>query len=171
MLFMGEEWGASTPWQYFTDHPDPELAEAVRQGRRDEFAGHGWDREQVPDPQDESTVAASRLDWSEPGRGPHARLLAWYRDLIRLRHDRADLHDPRLDRVEVVHDEAARTVLVRRGEHRVAVNLGTDVAELDVETPGTELLLAWEPGTTVAGAGRGAVVVLAPRSAAVLGPA
>ncbi len=52
MLFMGEEWGASTPWQYFTDHPDPALADAVRQGRRDEFAAHGWAREDVPDPQD-----------------------------------------------------------------------------------------------------------------------
>ncbi len=62
MLFMGEEWGATTPFLYFTDHQDPELAEAVRQGRRSEFSGHGWaemypdeavDGElEVPDPQD-----------------------------------------------------------------------------------------------------------------------
>ena len=94
MLFMGEEWGASTPWQYFTDHPDPELAEAVRRGRRDEFAGHGWDRDQVPDPQHDGTVEVSRLDWSEPGREPHSRLLRWYRDLIRLRRERYELRDP-----------------------------------------------------------------------------
>ncbi len=144
MLFMGEEWGASTPWQYFTDHPDPELAEAVRRGRRDEFAGHGWDRDQVPDPQDPATVEASRLDWSEPGREPHSRLLGWYRDLIRLRRERLELRDPRLDRVEVQHDEAARTVLVRRGRHRVAVNLADSPAELDLGAGG--LTCCW-PGT------------------------
>jgi maltooligosyltrehalose trehalohydrolase len=48
MFFMGEEWGASTPWAYFTDHQEPELAEAVRQGRRREFAEHGWAAEDVP---------------------------------------------------------------------------------------------------------------------------
>ena len=62
MLFMGEEWGASTPWQYFTDHTDPGIAEAVRRGRRDEFAAHGWDREQVPDPQADRTAERSRLN-------------------------------------------------------------------------------------------------------------
>ena len=51
MLFMGEEWGAATPWQYFTDHTEPAIAAAVRRGRRDEFAEHGWDRSDVPDPQ------------------------------------------------------------------------------------------------------------------------
>ena len=56
MLFMGEEWGASTPWQYFTSHEEPELADAVRQGRRREFAAHGWASEDVPDPQDPATV-------------------------------------------------------------------------------------------------------------------
>ena len=76
MLFMGEEWGAGTPWLYFTDHEEPELAAAVSRGRTEEFAGHGWadlygGPVDVPDPQDESTVAASRLDWAEPARpGP-----------------------------------------------------------------------------------------------------
>ena len=65
MLFMGEEWAASTPWQYFTSHEEPELAEAVREGRRREFAAHGWASEDVPDPQAPATVAASTLDWSE----------------------------------------------------------------------------------------------------------
>ena len=65
MLFMGEEWGASTPWQYFTDHTDDRIAEAVRRGRRDEFASHGWDRARVPDPQSPATFERSRLDWSE----------------------------------------------------------------------------------------------------------
>ena len=68
MLFMGEEWGAGTPWQFFTDHPDPELAEAVRTGRRREFAAHGWAEEDIPDPQDPATRDRSCLDWSEPRR-------------------------------------------------------------------------------------------------------
>ena len=167
MLFMGEEWGASTPWQYFTDHPDPELAEAVRRGRRDEFAGHGWDRDQVPDPEAAATVEASRLDWSEPGREPHSRLLGWYRELIRLRRERLELRDPRLDRVEVQHDEAARTVLVRRGRHRVAVNLADSPAELFLGDIGLDLLLAWDPAAAVADS----TLSLPGRSAAVLGPA
>ncbi|MEJ7707060.1 MAG: hypothetical protein WKF82_07115 [Nocardioidaceae bacterium] len=60
MLFMGEEWAASTPWQYFTDHTDMTIARAVRRGRRDEFASHGWSRWEVPDPQAEGT--AERLE-------------------------------------------------------------------------------------------------------------
>ena len=70
MLFMGEEWGASTPWQYFTDHTDPAIAEAVRQGRRREFAGHGWELADVPDPQAPETFERSRLDWDEPAASP-----------------------------------------------------------------------------------------------------
>src|SRR5699024_1029975 len=90
MLFMGEEWGASTPWQFFTDHAEPELVEGIRTGRAREFAEHGWSG-QVPDPQDEGTVAASRLRWDELQRQPHADLLAWHRSLLRLRRDLPDL--------------------------------------------------------------------------------
>jgi len=85
MLFMGEEWGASTPWQYFTSHPEPELAAAVAQGRVAEFARMGWDPEAVPDPQDPRTFERSRLDWSELAAPPHSSLLALYADLIALR--------------------------------------------------------------------------------------
>ena len=60
MLFQGEEWGAATPFQYFTDHDDPELAEAVRAGRRAEFAAFGWDPESMPDPQDLATFERSQ---------------------------------------------------------------------------------------------------------------
>src|SRR5208337_3917332 len=51
MLFQGEEWGASTPFQYFTDHPEPELGKAVSEGRCREFAAFGWKPQDVPDPQ------------------------------------------------------------------------------------------------------------------------
>ena len=72
MLFMGEEWGASTPWQFFTSHPEPELGKATAEGRIGEFAEHGWDADVVPDPQDPETFTRSKLDWSELAREPHA---------------------------------------------------------------------------------------------------
>src|SRR3954447_19647974 len=81
MLFQGEEWAASTPWQYFTDHPDAALGEAGRQGRRGEFAPLGWAPGDTPDPQDPFPFPRPRLDWDELDRPPHAELLAWHRQL------------------------------------------------------------------------------------------
>ncbi|MFP5370723.1 MAG: alpha-amylase family glycosyl hydrolase, partial [Actinomycetes bacterium] len=99
MLFMGEEWGASTPWQFFTSHPEPELAAAVAEGRRREFAAHGWPSGDVPDPQDPMTFSRSRLDWAELDKPAHRDVYDLYRALIALRRSRPDLADPRLDRV------------------------------------------------------------------------
>jgi maltooligosyltrehalose trehalohydrolase len=90
LLFMGEEWGASTPFQYFTSHEDPGLAAAVADGRRGEFASFAWQGE-VPDPQDPRTFERSRLDWRERERPPHAARLRLYRDLIALRRARPAL--------------------------------------------------------------------------------
>jgi maltooligosyltrehalose trehalohydrolase len=165
MLFMGEEWGASTPWQYFTDHTDRTIAAAVRRGRRDEFAAHGWDREDVPDPQSDRTAEQSKLRWDERSDDPHARLLAWYRELIALRRTRPDLRDPRLDRVLVEHDEGARTVVMHRGDHVVAVNL--DSAEREVAVPsGLVPVLDWSGTSRV----EGERLSLDGESAVVLGP-
>ncbi|MEZ0067662.1 maltooligosyltrehalose trehalohydrolase [Streptacidiphilus sp. MAP12-20] len=140
MLFMGEEWGASTPWQYFTDHQDPELARAVREGRRREFAEHGWKPEEIPDPQAESTFAASRLDWSEPERGHHATLLDWHRRLLRLR---SLASGP----AEVRFDEDEGWLTMRRGELAVGVNLSGQPRELPLP-PGT-VLAEFAPSTVV----------------------
>ncbi|OQR59401.1 malto-oligosyltrehalose trehalohydrolase [Streptomyces maremycinicus] len=145
MLFMGEEWAAGTPWQYFTDHTDPELAEAVRRGRRREFAAHGWAEEDVPDPQDPATRERSCLDWSEPEREPHARVLAWYRELIALRHATADLTDPDLADIKVAHDPQARWLAFRRGDVRVAVNLGKEPAAIPLGPRPARVLLTWDP--------------------------
>ena len=112
MLFMGEEWGATTPWCYFTDHQEPELAEAVRRGRRAEFARHGWDPATVPDPQAVETFRRSALDWSELDKPEHAELLEWYRSLIALRRARPELTDPRLASVQV-EIEGSRFVITR----------------------------------------------------------
>jgi maltooligosyltrehalose trehalohydrolase len=89
LLFQGEEWGASTPFLYFTDHQDPVLGRAVAEGRAAEFASFRWAGE-VPDPQAEATFVRSRLDWSEPARAPHAEILDWYRRLIHLRRTKSD---------------------------------------------------------------------------------
>ena len=88
MLFQGEEWGAGTPFLYFTDHQDPKLAHAVSEGRVREFASFGW-AEEVPDPQAAETFERSKLDWSEMTRPRHAELLDWYRRLIALRASRS----------------------------------------------------------------------------------
>ena len=171
MLFMGEEWGASTPWQYFTDYTDTRLAAAVRRGRRDEFAEHGWNRADVPDPQSEQTVERSRLDWDEVRREPHARLFWWYRDLIRLRRERRDLRDPRLDLVRVDHDAERETVVVHRLWHAVVVNLAADprTIELDPERVAADLqvVLAFDTaGVELSGS----TLVVPAESAVVLGP-
>ncbi|MEV5843831.1 malto-oligosyltrehalose trehalohydrolase [Streptomyces sp. NPDC051985] len=145
MLFMGEEWAAGTPWQFFTDHTDPELAEAVRRGRRREFAAHGWAEEDVPDPQDPATRDRSCLDWSEPEREPHARVLAWYRRLTALRREQPDLTDPDLADTKVAYDGEARWLAFRRGDVRVAVNLGKEPAAIPLGTGRVEVLAAWDP--------------------------
>ncbi|MFE0133474.1 malto-oligosyltrehalose trehalohydrolase [Streptomyces sp. NPDC059037] len=147
MLFMGEEWGAATPWQFFTDHTDAGLADAVRRGRRREFAEHGWAEADIPDPQDPATRNRSCLDWAEPLTDPHARVLAWHRELIALRRSRADLIDPDLAAVRVAYDEGARWFAVRRGDLRIAVNLGKEAADVPVGGRGARVLAAWEPVT------------------------
>ncbi|WP_084671342.1 malto-oligosyltrehalose trehalohydrolase [Sporichthya polymorpha] len=143
MVFMGEEWSASTPWQYFTDHQEPELADAVREGRRNEFASHGWDRDDIPDPQDTATVEASTLDWAELDKEPHATMLRWYRDLIALRRAHPELRDPRLDAVHVEYDADAQWLVMHRGRIRVVTNLADAPQTVPLDAPAGEVLLAW----------------------------
>jgi maltooligosyltrehalose trehalohydrolase len=144
MLFMGEEWGASTPWQFFTDHEDPDLAESIRQGRRREFAGTGWDAEQIPDPQDHATRDASVLDWEQIAVQPHQRLFAWYRELLGLRRREPTLRDDRLDRVDVDHDADQGWFVVRRGAFRVVCNLSAEAQMVPLDTPPVSTALAWD---------------------------
>jgi len=85
MLFMGQEWAATTPFQFFTSHPEPELGRATAEGRLAEFKEMGWDPATVPDPQAPETFLNSKLDWSELEAGRHARIHSLYRELIALR--------------------------------------------------------------------------------------
>ena len=116
MLFMGEEWGARTPWQYFTSFPDAALGHAVSEGRRGEFAAHGWSVADVPDPQSPQTVVDSRLDWSELADPRGAALLEWYRTLIALRRAESALHDGDLAAVRVHIDPGRQWLAMRRGD-------------------------------------------------------
>jgi len=154
ILFMGEEWGASTPWQYFTDHQEADLARAVSEGRRREFASHGWGAE-VPDPQAVSTYENSKLDWSELDDADHAQLRDWYAALIRLRREVPAFTAPGTPQV---HRNGA-TVRVHRGDHAVVANLGS----YDASIPG-DVVLAFG---AVTGGGR-APVDIGPDSVAVV---
>ncbi|WP_448616549.1 malto-oligosyltrehalose trehalohydrolase [Modestobacter sp. URMC 112] len=142
MLFMGEEWGAVTPWQFFTSHPEPELGKATAEGRIGEFAAHGWDAAVVPDPQDPETFTRSKLDWSELDRAPHADLFAVHKALIALRKAHPDLVDPDLSAVEVQWDDADRWLVVHRGALRVVANLSAEPREIDLDVPATGVLFA-----------------------------
>ena len=128
LIFQGEEWAASTPFQYFTDHEDAELAELVSKGRQSEFSAFGWTPDQVPDPQDPATLDRSRLDWSELGSRPYAEMLDWYRHLIGLRRDLPELRDGRrpavrtdIDAGWIALDRDAVTVIANLGSARVTV--------------------------------------------------
>jgi len=141
MLFQGEEWGASTPFLYFSGHPEPELAEAVSEGRKREFSSFGWNPEEVPDPQDPRTFACSKLDWGELAKQPHADLLQWHRELIRLRQRSPELTDGRLDQVVVKFDEGAQWLMMSRGATLVVINLAQDSRTLPVAHTGSHQLL------------------------------
>jgi maltooligosyltrehalose trehalohydrolase len=147
MLFMGEEWAATTPWQFFTSHPEPELADAVRTGRRREFGTHGWAQTDVPDPQDHATFERSKLDWAEVHKPGHAGILDLYKRLIALRRRRADLSDPWLDKVGVEHGD--QYVLIRRGHTLVAANLAPVPQTISLRAVPSEVLLATEPGVVL----------------------
>ena len=140
MLFMGEEWASSRPFQFFSSHPEPELARATADGRKAEFADHGWDAAKIPDPQDPETFLRSKLDWAEVSDSGHARMLGFYRDLIALRHSEPAMADPWLTHLTVDYDEEQRWIIMRRGPIAIACNLGTE--DVDVPAAG-EPVLGW----------------------------
>ena len=113
LFFMGEEYGEKAPFPYFVSHSDPALVEAVRKGRAAEFAGFQWEGT-PPDPQDENTFFMARPDPSLAGGGRHKILLAFHKNLLRLRRRIGCLHRLRKTDMQVQHLEAGRVLLVRR---------------------------------------------------------
>ncbi len=143
MLFQGEEWNATSPFCYFTDHTDPDLGAAVRVGRRREFAAFGWAPEDVPDPQAEDTFLRSRLSWNEREEGEHARLLGWYRALIRLRAVEPSLTSS--ERPEVLLEPGSASMLwLRRGQLAIVANVSAEQGQLPVAE--SDRLLLGSPG-------------------------
>ncbi len=135
LLFAGEEWAASSPFQYFTDHEDGTLGAAVREGRQREFPaflGGGID---IPDPQAPETFERSRLDWSERGREPHASVLAWYRQLIAFRAAHPALRDG--SRPEVRLDASRSWLVATRDLLAIVANLGPSPCRVPLEDAGS----------------------------------
>ncbi|MGH9126133.1 MAG: malto-oligosyltrehalose trehalohydrolase [Acidimicrobiales bacterium] len=161
LLFQGEEWAASAPFLYFTDHRDPALGQAVSEGRRREFASFGWSPSDVPDPQDPATFERSRLDWSEVESGDHRAMLDWYRQLIALRRRWPELSDGRRDQVRTWFDEDQAWLVMGRGAVGVAANLGASPVRLALDV--ADVLAASESGVQRTGGD----LVLPPDSVAV----
>ena len=147
LLFMGEEWAASTPWPFFADPSDPELARAITEGRRREFEPFGWDPADVPDPVDPATAASAVLQWAERSTEPHAAVLAHASALLALRAAHPDLGagDPRAVTATV---QPGPVVVLRRGGVVVAAHLGAGPAHVEV---GAATLLLGSPGTALEG--------------------
>ena len=168
MLFQGEEFRASAPFQYFADFADdPELARAVSEGRRGEFGQFGWKPEDVPDPGSPETFGRSKLDWSEVDHDLNHDLYKWHRSLIRLRRALPQLTDGRLDLVETRCDEAQRWLVVERGLVSIVANFADEPRSVPIpDGRPTEVQLASAEGVAISPSG----VTLPGNSVVILGP-
>jgi maltooligosyltrehalose trehalohydrolase len=137
LLFMGEEYGEQAPFYFFSDYGEKKVAEALKIGRRDQFAGYGWDKE-PPDPQDRDVFLQSKLRWDLRDKGHHAILLEWHRQLIRLRKTHVLLKDLSKDNLRV--DLIGRAGLAicrtaRDGVQQLVCLLNLSDQELSYEIP------------------------------------
>jgi maltooligosyltrehalose trehalohydrolase len=163
LVFQGEEFAASTPFQYFADHDDPAMAKAVLEGRKREFAAFGWDPNEIPNPEKVETFERSKLKWGERDDGNHREMLEWFRKLIHLRRHSTSLNDGDFGHVKVHFDEKKCWLTMDRNLVRVMFNLGTEAVEL--ENPGSiPLTLASRGDVQVIGE----KVLLPPDSLAIL---
>ncbi len=163
LIFQGEEFAASSPFQYFADHEDEEMVRAVVEGRKREFAAFGWDPDVIPNPESVETFERSKLRWEEVSEGRHGEMLEWYRKLIHLRRSSISLNDGDIGRVKVTFDEKSQWLVLDRGLVRVVCNLGGEWAEFE-NSGGFSLLLASRHDVRVAEER----VVLPPDSLAIL---
>jgi maltooligosyltrehalose trehalohydrolase len=138
MLFMGQEYGEQAPFLYFVSHGDQELVQAVRRGRAEEFRAFGW-TEEPPDPQDEATWRGSILNWHQREHGRHGRVLAFYRELLRLRRQHAGLRRPNRTGLQTRCWDDQQVLAVTRGDQTarycLAMNFGSGRFQLE---PGRE---------------------------------
>jgi maltooligosyltrehalose trehalohydrolase len=150
MLFQGEEWGAKTSFCYFTDYQEPELANAVREGRCREFAVFGWKPEDTADPQARETFEQSKLNWEEISKPAHAEMLDWHKRLIQLRRAEPDLSDGELTSVRVHFDEKERWLILERGSISVVCNFAERPQRISIANGTPKILLASEENIQIA---------------------
>jgi maltooligosyltrehalose trehalohydrolase len=143
LIFMGEEYGETSPFQYFVSHQDADLIKAVREGRRKEFQAFRWN-EDPPDPQDEATFLRSKLHWELQKTGPHKRLLDFYGELLRVRKRFPALSNPDTACVEAMACENGKELVLRRwadvaaadGQELLACfNFGENAAQVTISSP------------------------------------
>jgi maltooligosyltrehalose trehalohydrolase len=138
LLFMGEEYGETAPFFYFISHSDRELVDAVRTGRKKEFASFRWNGE-IQDPQDEETFHRSRIDYDLRETGRHLLLRSYYRELLRLRREHPVLSRVTREGMNAVALEREKTLLVTRslGDDRTAAvcHFGEGPASIPVPLP------------------------------------
>jgi len=146
LIFQGEEWAASSPFLYFTDH-DKELGQLVFEGRKREFAAFGWRPEEIPNPQAERTFARSKLKWDEIAEPEHAGMLGWYRELIALRRSESDFVS---SNVTVEFSEEGRWLTMRRGRFAVAFSVAPNPVALPV-AEGAAIVLRSSDAVSLAG--------------------
>lgn len=163
LLFMGEEFAASTPFLYFADHDDEEMARLVSAGRKKEFAAFGFDQAEIPNPEDPATFTNSKLNWSEIGSGRHAEMHQWVRSLIHLRRESVCLNDGDRGHLNVTFNEDKRWLRMDRRLVTVLCNLGPDPAQFNV-TSDHRLILSSEPTTVLSNC----CVVVQPNTLAIL---
>lgn len=120
MLFMGEEWSETNPFLYFVHHGDPELAEAVRKGRKEEFAAFHLEGE-APDPNDEETFMKSKLQWRLLDQEPHKTMLNYYREIIRLRKTQPAFKNADRKNLQVTFDQKEQTLTLKRRQGQQTV--------------------------------------------------
>ncbi len=142
MLFMGEEWGASSPFLYFVSHTDSELIEAVRKGRKEEFKEFHAQGE-APDPQSAETFIRSKIPWQEANKRPHSIMLAYYKALIDFRKKHRDFLTRKSGQFEVYCHESYKIIALsyRKNEALLlcVMNFSPSIKHLADYTPDEEL--------------------------------
>lgn len=161
LTFQGEQWAASSPFPYFTDHHD-ELGRAVTRGRRHEFEGFGWGEDEVLDPQDPETFRTARLRWGERAEEVHSDMEQWYRRLIHIRRSHSALGAAALP----MHGHEASAddgvVVVRRGPLTTVADLRRSGPDRSVDVRG-EVIASWGDARL-----HGSIATMSPGSVLVL---
>jgi maltooligosyltrehalose trehalohydrolase len=145
LLFMGEEYGETSPFLYFVSHQDRDLIEAVRQGRRSEFKAFRWGGE-PPDPQDRATFQRSKLNWQLQACQPHKQLRKFYAELLRMRKEFPALANSDMSCIEAESFENERALVLHRWKGKDEIlaffNFGKDAACVTFSIPESEWLNA-----------------------------